>query len=1290
MRSRVVQVDTQKITAARRGREVLKLNLFDDAVVEVQIKRVRPTRNGYFISGTPKGMEWGEVRLVVNGPVMVGTVVTPDGKFTIRSAASNRHIIRQIDPAKEIFECEAEDSPLPSPASLPAISSIGPPPSLATRPAIATDSPTEDGSEIRVLVVFTRAMQAEQGGPAGMRALIDLMIQYTNQAFEDSGINPRLVLAHAAMVDYIREYGQIDLPRLRSPDDGYLDEVHALRNRHAADLVHMITTYGGGGLAYVTLSESLSNENSAAFAYTASGRERVFAHETGHNLGLAHDRYVLGRGLFPYSNGYVNKRAFDPGAPSTAGWKTIMSYPRRCIDAGIQCLDINRFSNPDQTFRGDPLGIPADSPVIGPDGPADARLTINNSARWVGSFRSQACTDFRVSPQAPVAPVGGGEVVVRVTTSPGCLWEASSQTEFLEISAGALWAGPGFVKLDVKANRTGARRNATVTVAGKTLTLRQPATDEGICGRTSAVADVLAKAAGFSGIAQCEQVTEEDLATVEFLDLGDQGIEFLKSGDFEGLSELKTLKLASNRLTQLPEGIFRGLSSLNALKLSGNRLAQLPGGLLDGLSELNALSLYGNKLVELPPGLLNQQFKLEVLNLDDNQLTVLREKAFAGLSKLSSLHLASNRLTALPDGLFNGLSGLKFLKLGRNYLAVLPEGLFAGLSKLQSLALSSNRLTDVSHFLHADLAGLKTLRIDGNRLRLLSEDVFSGLANLEWLNIRSNRLIKLPQRVFSGLARLEVLLLDDNLLQEIPLGLFDGLPLLRRLDLTLNGLISLRTESFRGLIALKVLDLSYNKLNALPVGLFSALPTLETLYLQNNQFRSIPEGVFAGLGNLTRLDLQLNPGFPLPLHVSLEEVQENQFKAVSRAGAPFPLSLPVSVSSAGSIAGDIGVIAIPAGATESSPVTVSRVEGTNEAVSVDLGTLPELPPNHTGYELKRDESLPLRILPSLLSTDATLTDLALNEGALEPAFDADTNNYSVLVDNEVSTITVTATTSNAEARVGFFDETSVSLQDTDGASDGHQLSLSVGENTINLRVASEDGSAMQTYTLAVTRDNAANVCSRTSQVRDAIVEVVQHVDDCFDVTEANLAEITDLNLFRSGISALQSGDFAGLKNLKIINLGVNSLSRLPADIFAGLEALEQLRLFINSLSVLPADVFSGLVALKHLDLSSNRFNNLPERVFADLTSLEQLFLDFNVLVDLPADQFAGLSVLRTLSLSGNPFGNLPAGIFSDLAALQELNLSGNQIEDLPAPVFSRLAALKTLVIPHSDSDGYKP
>ena len=119
MRSRVVQVDMSQITDARLGREKLKLNLFDDAVVDVQIDRIRPTRSGYFISGRPEGMEWGEVRLVVNGPIMVGTVVTPEGKFTIRWDGSGRHVIRQVDPSAELFEHDVEEDLIPSGAPQP-------------------------------------------------------------------------------------------------------------------------------------------------------------------------------------------------------------------------------------------------------------------------------------------------------------------------------------------------------------------------------------------------------------------------------------------------------------------------------------------------------------------------------------------------------------------------------------------------------------------------------------------------------------------------------------------------------------------------------------------------------------------------------------------------------------------------------------------------------------------------------------------------------------------------------------------------------------------------------------------------------------------------------------------------------------------------------------------------------------------------------------------------------------------------------------------------------------------
>ena len=433
LRSRVVGIDTQHVAGARLGRDVLRLNLFDDAVVEAQIDRVRPTRSGFFITGRPAGVEWGEVRLVVNGPVMVGTVVTPDAVFTIRWDGSGRHVIRQIDPSADPFEYEDHDvadddlaPPGPSQTGSPvdALASIEMP---ATH--FPGDTPTEDGSQVRVLVVYTPAMQARHGGVAGIQALIDLMIHSANHAFETSGIEPRLVLAHTALVNYVEERIHADLRRLTDPDDGYMDAVHALRDEHAADLVHLLISASSGfaGSAGRLSIESLAQENYAAFAVTASGTEETFTHEIGHNFGLRHDRYVNSPAstIFPYAFGYVNSRAFEPDAPGTAQWRTVMAYNNRCANAGFYCPRLLRFSNPEQTLRGDPLGVAADDPATGPDGPADARLTINRTAAWVGSFRSEACTDFALSPESLVAPVDGGEIVIRVTTAPGCLWEAS-------------------------------------------------------------------------------------------------------------------------------------------------------------------------------------------------------------------------------------------------------------------------------------------------------------------------------------------------------------------------------------------------------------------------------------------------------------------------------------------------------------------------------------------------------------------------------------------------------------------------------------------------------------------------------------------------------------------------------------------------------------------------------------------------------------------------------------------------------------------------------------------------
>ena len=87
-----------------------------------------------------------------------------------------------------------------------------------------------------------------------------------------------------------KQIGALIWVALRSPDDGYMDEVHALRNEHATDLVHLLTgglRFSGGGIASRLREADLRFADYAAFALTQGTSETIFTHEIGHNFWLA-------------------------------------------------------------------------------------------------------------------------------------------------------------------------------------------------------------------------------------------------------------------------------------------------------------------------------------------------------------------------------------------------------------------------------------------------------------------------------------------------------------------------------------------------------------------------------------------------------------------------------------------------------------------------------------------------------------------------------------------------------------------------------------------------------------------------------------------------------------------------------------------------------------------------------------------------------------------------------------------------------------------------------------------
>lgn len=250
--------------------------------------------------------------------------------------------------------------------------------------------PSQDNgpSVIDVLIVYTpSAMNWANVNSSGIQNIINQSMATAQLAADNSNVNVEFQLVHSQLVDYEESGNSLtDLRRLTaSPSfnpwgvesEGFLDEVHQIRNNYSADLVALFTnTSDVGGIAWVINNSAGLPRYGFSLSRVQQAAGRTHAHEMGHNFGNAHSRNQNGSpagssgGVFPYSTGWrwVGTNGIE--------YVSVMTYAEGAAT-------VNYFSNPDILYQGVPTGS-----YEGKFAPADNARSMNEVRHAIENYRT--------------------------------------------------------------------------------------------------------------------------------------------------------------------------------------------------------------------------------------------------------------------------------------------------------------------------------------------------------------------------------------------------------------------------------------------------------------------------------------------------------------------------------------------------------------------------------------------------------------------------------------------------------------------------------------------------------------------------------------------------------------------------------------------------------------------------------------------------------------------------------------------------------------------------------------
>lgn len=280
--------------------------------------------------------------------------------------------------------------------------------------------------------------------------------------------------------------------------------------------------------------------------------------------------------------------------------------------------------------------------------------------------------------------------------------------------------------------------------------------------------------------------------------------------------------------------------------------------------------------------------------------------------------------------------------------------------------------------------------------------------------------------------------------------------------------------------------------------------------------------------------------------------------------------------------------------------------------------------------------------------------------------------------------------------------------DDDATGEGADATADAPESTEESREATDHTSTRDTPVTGTARATSGTIVVPDAAFKECINDFLDQAPNA-EITEAQMASLTELNCDRGDISDITGIEFA--TSLPVLDISWNPVSDLtPVAALTNLKELQfrgtqvtdltpvsgltsLVKLDFNEGRVSDLTPIAGLTSLKKLVFSYNKVSDLSP--LAELTNLDVLVFNFNQVSDLTP--LSGLTKMRALTFGANHVADLtpladmshmtflafPKNRVAELSALagmtrlEEVRLQANRVPDL-SPL-SQLPALSLVV-----------